>query len=186
MSNSVFSDYYLTSFLYNSSFINQHLLSDYNSKLSYLDTVLLGMGSSPLNSGNFLYSSFISDTFLLFNIKFLNVISLFSSSYQDILSLVLLFSPEVILAFNDYFLLYYSNSFLGATASSVFDSYTSNLNYSFGDGIITLFLFFIFSWFVIYFFTLSFFFKVVRFPINTVCPLLFIFFFYVKRYENTI
>jgi hypothetical protein len=70
---------------------------------------------------------------------------LFSSSYQDIFSLVLLFSPDLILAFDDYFFTYYSTNFINTAVASVFDSYSSNLNYMFGEGLITLFLFMLFS-----------------------------------------
>ena len=155
MSTSVFSDYYLTSFLYNSSFINQHFLSDYVSKLSHLDTVLLVTGGFSQFSNLVLYNSFMHDLFLTFSVKFSNLMVLFSSSYQDIFSLILLFSPDLILAFDDYFFTYYSTNFINTTVASVFDSYSSNLNYIFGEGLITLFLFMLFSWFIVYFFTLN-------------------------------
>lgn len=155
MSTSVFSDYYLTSFLYNSSFINQHFLSDYVSKLSHLDTVLLATGGFSQFNNLVLYNSFMHDLFLTFTVKFSNLMVLFSSSYQDIFSLILLFSPDLILAFDDYFFTYYSTNFINTTVASVFDSYSSNLNYIFGEGLITLFLFMLFSWFIVYFFTLN-------------------------------
>jgi hypothetical protein len=155
MSTSVFSDYYLTSFLYNSSFVSQHFLTDYVSKLSHLDTILLVTGGSSVFANLTLYNSFTHDLFLTFSIKFSNLMVLFSSSYQDVYSLVLLFSPDLILAFDDYFFTYYSTSFVNTAVSSVFDSYSSNLNYIFGEGIITLFLFMLFSWFIVYFFTLN-------------------------------
>jgi hypothetical protein len=155
MVTSAFSDYYLTSFLYNSSFINQHFLCDYSTKVSHLDTVLLATTSSTKYADMIFYLSYTNDLFLTLNVKFYSLLSLFSSTYQDVFSLVLLFSPDLLAAFNDYFFVYYSNTMLHETASYVFDSYSSNLNYAFGEGIIILFLFTLFSWFIIYFFTLS-------------------------------
>jgi len=42
ISNIALSDYSLVSFLYNSSFINQHFIIDYISKISFLDVILIG------------------------------------------------------------------------------------------------------------------------------------------------
>lgn len=145
MSTSVFSDYYLTSFLYNSSFINQHFLVDYSTKVSHLDVTLLVTSRFPRYSNMVLYSSYTNDLFLTFTIKFANLLTLFSSAYQDVFSLVLLFSPDLVMAFSDYFFTYYTNSASGELISSIFDSYSSNLNYIFGEGIIILFLFMLFS-----------------------------------------
>jgi len=72
--------------------------------------------------------------------------------YQDIFSIMILFSPELITAFSDYFYLYYFNSSLLFTASSCFDSYLSNLNHNFNENVLSLFMFFFFTWFIIYFF----------------------------------
>lgn len=69
----------------------------------------------------------------------------FSSFYQDIYSMVLLFSPELVLGFNDYFFLLSNYNLVSGSASAYFDSYTSNINYNFGDGAIFFFMFFIFA-----------------------------------------
>ena len=84
---------------------------------------------------------------------------LFSSFYQDIYALTLLFSPELTLAFNDYFNFLDNYTLNNGIVSSYFDSYVSNMNYNFGDGILFFFLFFLFSWFLTYFFISSLFFK---------------------------
>jgi hypothetical protein len=83
--------------------------------------------------------------YINFTLEHLPVLSVFSSSYQDIFSLLILFSPDVIFAFNDYLATYYTISHLNYTAAACFDSYTSNLNYNFGDGIISFFMFFFFT-----------------------------------------
>ena len=157
-----FYDYSLIFFIYNNSFINQHFIIDYVSKLSQLDLILLN-----INTWNFsvlgLYNSFVYDLHSFFFINSSFKILLFSSFYQDIHSLVLLFSPELVLAFNDYFIFLQNYSLNTGSASAYFDSYVSNINYNFGDGVLFFFMFFIFSWFIIYFFLTSLF---LRWSIN--------------------
>jgi hypothetical protein len=57
-------------------------------------------------------------------------LSLFSSNYQDIFSLVIVLSPELLMAFNDYLSLCFGEAKFNYTPAAVFDSYTNNLNYS--------------------------------------------------------
>lgn len=92
-----------------------------------------------------LYNSFVYDLHSFFFISSSFKIFLFSSFYQDIHALVLLFSPELTLAFNDYFIFLHNYSLFNGSVSSYFDSYSSNINYNFGDGILFFFMFFIFS-----------------------------------------
>lgn len=141
-------------FLHNSSFINQHLTLDYSLKMSYLDIILITSNSVNYSASS-LYVSYINDLYNNFSVLYLPLLSLFSSSYQDVYSLVMLVSPEVIIAFADYFNLYHSSSFINAQVSACFDSYTNNLNYIFGEGILSLFMFLFFAWLLIYFFTVN-------------------------------
>jgi hypothetical protein len=143
MSTVAFHDYSLLSFFYNSSFINQHLTTDYTTKLSYLDIMLISTNAWNFNV-SVLYNSFICDTYLTFSVKYLSILPIFTSAYQDIFNLILLFSPELVLAFSDYFQVYYNFIFLNANVSACFDSYTNNLNYKFSEGIISFFMFFFF------------------------------------------
>ena len=159
------SDYSLVSFVYNSSFINQHMITDYTTKISHLDILLLNTNSWNSNV-SFLYNSFINDIYLNFNIQYASVLPLFYSSYQDIFSVILLFSPEVNIIFLDYFNTYYLNTSLNPSVSACFDSYTSNINYNIGEGVIFLSMFFFFSWFIIYFFSIIFSLKWSRFNSN--------------------
>jgi hypothetical protein len=81
----------------------------------------------------------------------------FNSNYQDLFTLILLFSPEVILSFLDYFYYYYGTFYSSSLVpAACFDSYVNNLNYNFNEGIIFFFLFFFFSWFIVYFFYMNF------------------------------
>ena len=154
MSTVSFSDYSLISFVYNSSFINQHLITNYVSKISQLDFILLNVNTWNLTVSN-LYLNFINDIYSSFHIKFLPILSWFLSSYQDNFIILLFFSPELVLSFSDYFYVYFNVININSIASSCFDSYTSNLNYIFGEGILSLFMFFFFAWFIIYFFLMT-------------------------------
>ena len=149
-----FSDYSFISFLTNSSFINQHLTIDYLNKVSNLDVILLS-GNSWSLSVAVLFNNYVNDIYLLFSINYLYALPLFTSSYQDILNVVLLLSPEVIIAFNDYLSTYYGLSTVNKTSLVFFDSYTNNLNYNFNEGLLSVFTFFLFTWFIVYFFTMS-------------------------------
>ena len=151
LNNVAFYDYSLIFFIYNNSFINQHFITDHVSKISQLDVILLNVNTWDYTVTT-LYNSFIYDAYLSFNISFSLNMAFFSSFYQDLYSIVLLFSPEVILAFNDYFFQLTNYNVNTGTASAHFDSYVSNMNYNFGDGVLFFFMFFIFAWFITYFF----------------------------------
>lgn len=126
------------------SFVNQHLTLDYTTKISYLDTILINSnGLSSLHTS--FYIAYINDLYHVFSITFLPLMALFSSSYQDIYSVILLISPEIILAYTDYFNLYYMPTFINMQVVTCFDSYTNNLNYIFGEGILSLFMFLFFA-----------------------------------------
>lgn len=147
MSTISFNEYSLVSFIYNSYFLNQHFITDYVSKLSFVDTLLVITNASYYNNNVLLlYNYFIIDLYLSFNIQYLPYLSYFTSSYQDIFTLIIFFAPEVIISFSDYFYYYYSGFYNSSpVVSACFDSYTNNLNYNFNEGFISFFLFFFFS-----------------------------------------
>lgn len=89
--------------------------------------------------------SFVNDVYLTFSIQYLSVLPVFTSSYQDAFNILLLFSPELVVALSDYFYIYYFNSTIFFNASSCFDSYTSNLNYNFSETLTATFMFFFFA-----------------------------------------
>lgn len=154
MSNVIISDFSFVSFLNNSFFLNSHLLVDSMTKLSQLDLILL-LSNSSLLSFKTLFISMILD----FNLEFTNVylleLSFFSSNYQDIFSVLMVLSPELIFAFGDYFTLCFGESKFNFLPSAVFDSYSNNLNYSVSDSNTYFILFFFYVWFLLYFFILS-------------------------------
>lgn len=144
------SDSSFLSFLYNSFFVSHHLTIDSLTKLSQLDVIML-ISNSHYHSFKTLFLSLVLDVNTdMFNL-YLPYLSFFNSRYQDIYSTISLLSPELILAFNDYFSTYFLASSINLSPSVVFDSYSNNLNYGFSEGIITFFMFFVYVWFIIYF-----------------------------------
>jgi hypothetical protein len=143
MSGIIISDFSFLSFINNSFFLNSHLLVDSLTKVSQLDLILL-LSNSSLMSFKVLFFSFLLD----FNLEFTNVylleLSLFSANYQDIFSLVMVLSPELIMAFSDYFSLCFGESKFNFLPSAVFDSYSNNLNYSISDSNVYFILFFLY------------------------------------------
>jgi hypothetical protein len=139
-----FNDSSLIFFLQNSSYLNQHMINDYSFKVSDLDVILLSTNSINNNFLTF-YLSFINDINFSFVLQNIVPLTYFLSSYQSIFSLLSIYSPEVILIFNEYFLFYYSNSIFNSIQASYFDSYSNNLNYNFNENLTSLFMFFFFS-----------------------------------------
>ena len=76
----------------------------------------------------------------MFNL-FISYLPLLNSKYQDIYGVVLLLSPELIFALNDFFASYFLSSSINLSPASVFDSYVNNLNYSFHESVVTFLMF---------------------------------------------
>jgi hypothetical protein len=130
MSSILVSDFSFLSFLTNSFFINTHFLLDSVTKFSQLDLILL-LSNSTVLSFKTLFISFIFDLNLELTNLYLMELSLFSSNYQDIFSLIVILSPELIMSFSDYLSLCFGEAKFNYAPVAVFDSYTNNLNYSF-------------------------------------------------------
>ena len=144
-------DYSFISLISRSYYLNQHFFLGYSSKISFLDILYIKSNLNVYNSSILnVYNYFILDLYLSFNIQYLMNLSYFTSTNQDCLILVLLFSPETIISMSDYFYNYYFGytSTISVT-TSCFDSYLNNLDYNFNDGV--MFFFFIFFIFLIYY-----------------------------------
>jgi len=89
---------------------------------------------------------------------------------------VLLLTPEVIIAFSDYFSVYYAVSNINYTSSAYFDSFFNNLNFTFGEGFLHLLMFLLFSWLIIYFFVINFFLKWSTYRYNQITRLYYYFY----------
>lgn len=150
----VSSDWSLASFLFQSSFINQHLVIDHISKLSHLDTMLIKANSNT-NDIQTLYSSVMNDLILETSTLSLPTMNLLQTEYQESFSTLMLLAPELSSMISDYALTYYTNSVINFLPSAVFDSYTNNMNYYFSEGVLHFMMFWLYAWFIVYFFATS-------------------------------
>jgi len=146
------SDWTLTSFLFQSSFLNQHFLIDNISKFSHLDAILI-YTNSKANTIQTLYTSLMNDLIIQTNTCFLPLSPLLQSEYQETFSTTLIVAPELSIMFNDYLSSYFLASTFNNTPSAVFDSYINNVNYYPSEGVIHYMLFALYAWFLVYFFT---------------------------------
>ena len=142
-----FSDTSFVSFMYNSFFVSQHVITDKLTKLSYLDIIIL-----KTNSWNYsvqtLYFSFLNDLYLDFFNLYLPLLSLLGSNYQDFFSLIAISAPELNMAISDYFFEVYFFNNLNYLPAAVFDSFNNNLNYFANDGFIIFVMFFFYNIFI--------------------------------------
>jgi hypothetical protein len=86
----------------------------------------------------------MNDSFLQLTTCFLPLSTLLHSEYQETLSTTFLIAPELSTLFNDYITTYYFNNVLNYSVVSVFDSYTNNLNFFYGEGIVYYLLFIVY------------------------------------------
>ena len=144
-------DWSLISFIFNSSFLNQYLLIDQSTKLSYLDTLLI---NSILKTNNIqtLYDSFTNDLVLYLNIQSLSLTSVLQSEYQENITNIIFLAPELSIVLNNYFNNYYINSIINFLPAPVFDLFLNNFNFFYNNTLIYFFMFFFYIFFIIYFF----------------------------------
>jgi len=149
--NQITTDWTLFSFIFQSSFLNQHILVDSLVKLSYLDTVLI-KANLYSTTPQFLYLSILNDTYINTVTCFIPFTTLFESDYTELVNSTLLISPELSNIFNDYTNSYFINKKTNLTPVAVFDSYTDISNFYFNEGVIYFMLFSGYIWFIIIFF----------------------------------
>ena len=147
--NLISMDWSLPSFITQSSFVNQHIVFDTIIKFSHFDGLLLYTNTLS-NVQSTLYLHTLNDSYRQLTTCFLPLSTLLHSEYQETLSTTFLVSPELSNIFMDFVTTYYFNSVLNYSPVSVFDSYTSNLNFFYGESFI-FYLFFIgYVWYIIY------------------------------------
>jgi hypothetical protein len=147
-------DWTIPSFITQSTFINNHILFDTITRMSYLDVFLINSNLN-LNKTSIFYLNIINDSFLHLITFFLPITPLLHSEYNETFSTTFLVAPELVTLFTDYISIYYFNNTFNFSVVQVFDSYTNNLNYFIGEGIITYLLFIVYIWFIIYCFLVS-------------------------------
>jgi hypothetical protein len=148
-------DWSILSFLFQSSFLSQYFFLDHPTKISNLDIILIqsNIKVSHTNASQLLYDSLMYDSVILLNTQSLAISTLFQTEYQEPFNVILVIAPELVNAFTEYFLTYIMSSTLNFTPSVVFDAYTNNLNFFYGEGCVHFFLFFLYVYFIIYFFS---------------------------------
>ena len=146
----IVTDFTIYSFLTTPFFVNSHFFLDSFVKLSFLD-ILLMLETNKITFSRELYDLFIWDlTSIIYN-KFLPFQFLFYTDYQDLVILILHYSPELMLVITDYINLYWINSVAKYTSSAVFDLFSDTLNTALSEFTEYAILFFVFAWGVVLF-----------------------------------
>lgn len=113
--------------LFVSYFFNNFFFTDSFTRMSYLDLYLL-VDSNELVKSQKLYYSFIFDLSFLFQIKLYHINFLFYQDYQDYLTTISFFSPELTIVLGDYIQEYFVNTSFGESEYAVYDLFSDNLN----------------------------------------------------------
>jgi hypothetical protein len=111
--------------------------------------------NSKSRLSQFLYDAFNYDSILNLNINNFNTSFLLQNEYQEPFNTVLLVAPELSNIFFNYINVYILPTIFHVTPSAVFDVFINNSNFYWGDGVIQFFLFFLYVYFFIYFFSNS-------------------------------
>jgi len=143
----VTADWSLVSFIFQSSFINQHLQTDQIVKVTHLDIILL---QNILYKSQVLYHSLLNDMVTNILNYSLNSLPSLQSDYQDMFSNILLLSPELVLVLNEFVDTFYLQKTVNMTPTAVFDSFNNVLNFYSTEGTVYLMLFVLYTWFVSY------------------------------------
>ena len=120
------------------------------SKVSYLDSTLL-FTSTQAVSAESLYTPVMHDMAVHVSSAVLPLSTLLNSEFQDIFSVTLITSPELLIALSDFTSLYILTSSVDNAPAAITDSYTSNLNFFVIEGAVSFMLFFYYVWFLVYF-----------------------------------
>lgn len=192
------SDITLYSLLVTPTFPNSRIFLNNPVKFSFLDLLLI-LDLNKDNNIYELYDLFLWDLTSIIQIKYLSNYFFFYTDYQDILSLILYYSPELVIPLIDYFMVYFDNYTFNYLPSAWSDLYSDTLNSNISEFVESLLLFVFYVWLVIlflnifrifkwsnfidsyfvrflnYFFSLS---KETRIQFEALLQILFFFFFY--------
>lgn len=139
--------------LFAAFFNSSKVFLDSFTKLSFLDILFIADFNSQYNILN-LYDSFFWELSFFLNIKYLNAQFLFYTDYQDLLFIILYYSPELVLVLIDYFNLYFDSYTFeyqpGSWSDLMNDSLSSNMT-EFTEYLLLLVYYF---WFIIIFFNI--------------------------------
>ena len=138
------------SFLVSPFFSSSYFFLDSHTKLSFLDIIFL-LESNKINFSRELYDLFIWDLATSFSNKFLPSQFLFYTDYQDYMTILLYYSPELVLALNDYVNIEWLNSVFSYAPATVFDLFNDSIVASIAEFCENIILFFLFIWLIVIF-----------------------------------
>ena len=104
-------------------FLNTHHFLDWFVKLSTLDLIFINETDEAHNRVNSLFTSLIWDSSLTFTSTLFLLPSLFYSDFQDLVTTVTFYSPELILGMRDSIAAYWLNASVSYAPSASFDVY---------------------------------------------------------------
>jgi len=145
----VFNEVTLYSFLTTPFFINNYFFVDFFTKISLLDIFFL-LETDKSNFPKEFFDLFIWDISNFIHVKFLPTDIFFYSDYQDLMPLLLYYSPELIFAVNELINTTFIQSVMYYTPSIVYDIFQDSLNNSLSEVGEHFLLFFIFFWVVLF------------------------------------
>lgn len=125
----VTSEYNVFSALTSAFFLNSHIFLDWFVKLSTLDLLFLSATDStqaPLT----LFAGLIQDYSLLFSTSLMMLPFLFYSDFQDLVSTVAHYSPELILGLRDFISILWLSASINFSPAASFDAYQDTVGTS--------------------------------------------------------
>lgn len=143
-------DFTLYSFLTTPFFQSGFFFIDFFTKISFLD-ILMFLETDKTNYSREFYDLFLWDITTSFTNKFLPVQFFFYTDYQDFIVIMLHYSPELILAVNDFINSYWVSNVISYTPAIVFDLFSDSLNVAISEFLEYVVLFFAFIWIVVLF-----------------------------------
>jgi len=145
----IVNDFTIYSFLATPFFINSHFFLDSFTKLSFIDILFIAETNKTRYSRE-LYDLFIWDIATSFSNKFFPAQFFFYTDYQDFISIMLRYSPEIVLVFETYLNTFWLNSLVNAAPSVVFDIFHDSVVSTVAEFTEYLSLLFIFVWLVVF------------------------------------
>jgi len=148
--DTTFNEFTFYSFLTSSFFFNNYIFIDSHIKFSFLDMLLIFETDKKFKTKEF-YNFFIWDLIYIIYNKLFFLQFLFFSDYQDFITIILYYSPELILSLIDYMNVYWINNTINNNTSVVYDLFSDNLNSSISEFVEYFILFVFYVWFIILF-----------------------------------
>lgn len=146
-------DFTLYGFLATPFFSTNYFFLDSHIKISFLDLIFLTDFNKKNYSREF-FDLIMWDLLTVLNAKFFPLQFFFYSDYQDFILVLLRYSPELLLALNDYLNYYWLDRIFLYTPTTVFDLFSDAANASIVQFTEILILFFFFIWTIVFFINL--------------------------------